>query len=117
MERKRIVLLLGATIASFADFGRLVQVGLQLRSFDQAMIQGGQEHRVEGVRGGAEGIIRPKAGFANRDESGPTEVGKMAGGGGLRDLQNRYQIANTQLPAAQEQQDAQAEGFREGLKL
>jgi hypothetical protein len=73
----------------------------------------GSHDRVRGLR---EAVVHPQAFPARSDQARPPQVGKMARGLGLRNLQGVVNVTHAHVPGHQEAQDAQPRRVGQSLE-
>ena len=97
------------SIAAIRAPGRVEPPGVtcKLGNHAAALRQALQQLFMETTVGGRKAIVMPEAILAGQHKPGLAEVGQMAGRAGLSHVEQTDQIANAQLPFAQQIQDPQ----------
>lgn len=106
----------GATaVGPGGDRRELLEVAAQHRLRRARVLQAGEVRAQRRGRRLGQGVDAPRALLRDGDERVPPQVGEMARDAGLRDLQDRLEVADAERPLRQQVQQAQAGGVAEAV--
>jgi hypothetical protein len=107
---------LRATAARFSDLRGSISVSLEFGYLVEALFQTLQQFAVEWFLGGRQGIMAPKARFANHDQLGLPKIGQMTRNARLGNSKALDDVAHAEFSTPQDVQNPQSCSVRERSK-